>query len=56
MVAAAEMTRESPIIVLNRELPINDAVGPTEEFRPIQQLGRRKERFDDIAAGFRITG
>src|SRR5262245_22071605 len=51
----AEMPRKGAVRMLNRELPVDDAIGARDEVRALERAGGREEGLDDIAARFGIA-
>src|SRR5207244_4151174 len=43
------------IWMLNRELPVDDAIGAADQLGALEDPGRGNECFDDIATGLGIT-
>ena len=51
----AEVPGKCTVGTLQGEFPVDDAPGTIEQIGTIEHLGRRNERLDDVATGFRIA-
>src|SRR5205814_6627130 len=51
----AKVAGKGAVPMLNGKLPVKDALCPSDQGRSAQRARSRKERLDDVTAGFRIA-
>src|SRR5262249_5804541 len=51
----AEMSRERPVVLLDRQLPVADSIRWLREIGTLEDLRCREESLDDVAARLRIA-